>query len=97
MNDKQTQVQFSMTDVELVAQLIQGTFPNYNQLIPGEYNTSTVVDVDDFMRSARVAAIFARDGSGIVRLQVQPDRRRRLREAGDQRAGGRGGGQRGRD
>ncbi len=72
VNEKQTQVQFSMTDVELVAQLIQGTFPNYNQLIPGEYNTVTVVDVDDFMRGARIAAIFARDGSGIVRLQVQP-------------------------
>ena len=72
VNEKQTQVQFSMTDVELVAQPIQGTFPNYNQLIPGEYNTVTVVDVDDFMRGARIAAIFARDGSGIVRLQVQP-------------------------
>lgn len=72
VNDKQTQVQFSLTDVVLVAQLIQGTFPNYNQLIPGEYNTATMVDVDDFTRGARIAAIFARDGSGIVRLQVHP-------------------------
>ena len=72
VNEKQTQVQFSMTDIELVAQLIPGTFPNYNQLIPSEYNTATVVDVEDFMRGARIAAIFARDGSGIVRLQVQP-------------------------
>ena len=72
VNEKGTQVQFSMTDVELVAQLIQGTFPNYNQLIPSEFNTETEVDVDDFMRGARIAAIFARDGSGIVRLQVHP-------------------------
>ena len=73
VNEKRTQVLFSMTDVELVAQLIQGTFPNYNQLIPGEWTTRTTVGVDEFKREARIAAIFARDGSGIVRVQVYPE------------------------
>jgi len=72
INPQRTQVQFAMTDVELVAQLIQGTFPNYSQLIPAEYNTRCTVDVDEFKREARIAAIFARDGSGIIRLQMQP-------------------------
>ena len=72
VNEKKTQVLFSMTDIELVAQLIQGTFPNYNQLIPGEWTTRTTVGVDEFKREARIAAIFARDGSGIVRVQVYP-------------------------
>jgi DNA polymerase-3 subunit beta len=72
INAQRTQVMFQMTDVELVAQLIQGTFPNYNQLIPAEYNTRCIVDVDEFKREARIAAIFARDGSGIIRLQLQP-------------------------
>ena len=72
VNQQQTQALFSLTDVELVAQLIQGTFPNYNQLIPGEWNTRTTVSVEEFKREARIAAIFARDGSGIVRVQVFP-------------------------
>lgn len=72
INSQKTQVMFAMTDVELVAQLIQGTFPNYSQLIPAEYNTRCIVDVDEFKREARIAAIFARDGSGIIRLQMQP-------------------------
>jgi len=72
VNPQRTQVQFTMTDVELVAQLIQGTFPNYSQLIPAEYNTRCIVNVDEFKREARIAAIFARDGSGIIRLQMQP-------------------------
>lgn len=70
INPQRTQVQFAMTDVELVAQLIQGTFPNYNQLIPAEHATRCVVNVDEFKREARIAAIFARDGSGIIRLQM---------------------------
>ncbi|HEX6031038.1 MAG TPA: DNA polymerase III subunit beta [Tepidiformaceae bacterium] len=72
INSQRTQVLFAMTDIELVAQLIQGTFPNYSQLIPAEYNTRCIVDVDEFKREARIAAIFARDGSGIIRLQMQP-------------------------
>jgi len=72
INPQRTQVLFAMTDVEMVAQLIQGTFPNYNQLIPAEWTTKITVNVDEFKRETRIAAIFARDGSGIIRLQMGP-------------------------
>lgn len=72
VNAQRTQVRFALTDTEMVAQLIQGTFPNYNQLIPSEYNTRATIAVDEFKREVRIAAIFARDGSGIIRLQIQP-------------------------
>jgi DNA polymerase-3 subunit beta len=70
INPQRTQVLFAITDTEMVAQLIQGTFPNYSQLIPAEFNTRAIVNVDEFRREARIAAIFARDGSGIIRLQL---------------------------
>ena len=70
INPARSQVLFAMTDVEMVAQLIQGTFPNYNQLIPAEWTTRATVNVDEFKRETRIAAIFARDGSGIIRLQL---------------------------
>ena len=31
-----------------------------------------MVDVSEFLRETRIAAIFARDGSGIIRLQFAP-------------------------
>jgi len=68
----ESQVLFRLKDVELVSQLIQGTFPNYAQLIPQSFQTRTVVGLEAFQRAARTAAIFARDGSGIVRLQMTP-------------------------
>ncbi|MFQ5861184.1 MAG: DNA polymerase III subunit beta [Dehalococcoidia bacterium] len=67
-----SQVLFRLQNVEMVSQLIQGTFPNYQQLIPQSYTTRVVVDGQEFQRAARTAAIFARDGSGIVRLQATP-------------------------
>ncbi len=72
VNAQRTQVQFVMVESELVAQLIQGVFPNYNQLIPAEWNTRATVSVDEFKRLTRIAAIFARDGSGIIRLEMAP-------------------------
>jgi DNA polymerase-3 subunit beta len=59
-------------EAEMVAQLKQGPFPNYGQLIPKSFQTRATVDAREFLRETKIAAIFARDGSGIVRLQLQP-------------------------
>ena len=71
-NAARTQALFKLKNIELVAQLIQGTFPNYSQLLPDAHTTRAVVDVSEFLRETRIASIFARDGSGIVRLQFTP-------------------------
>jgi DNA polymerase-3 subunit beta len=67
-NANKTQVLFRLKDVELVAQLIQGTFPDYSRLIPKEWASRAVVEVRDFLQETKIASIFARDGSGIVRI-----------------------------
>ena len=71
-NAARSQVLFRMKSVEMVATLIQGTFPNYSQLIPGSYASRALIDMRQFLQETRIAAIFARDGSGIVRIQLQP-------------------------
>jgi DNA polymerase-3 subunit beta len=70
-NTNKTQVLFRLKDVELVAQLIQGTFPDYSRLIPKEWGSRAVVEVRDFLQETKIASIFARDGSGIVRITFQ--------------------------
>jgi DNA polymerase-3 subunit beta len=72
LNPNKSQALFRLKSAELVSQLVQGTFPNYDQLIPQSYTTRVIVSVDDFLRATRTASIFARDGSGIVRLVITP-------------------------
>jgi DNA polymerase-3 subunit beta len=72
LNPNKSQVLFRLKNMELVSQLVQGTFPNYAQLIPQSYNTRMIVSVADFLRATKTASIFARDGSGIVRLVITP-------------------------
>ncbi|MBN1192410.1 MAG: DNA polymerase III subunit beta [Coriobacteriia bacterium] len=72
VNDQRTQAIFRLNNAEIVTQLVQGTFPNYSQVIPSKYDTRAVADVGEFTRVARMASAFARDASNIVRLLVTP-------------------------
>jgi DNA polymerase-3 subunit beta len=72
VNEKKSQVLFRLKDAEIVSQLIQGSFPNYSQVIPQSYTTRAVVDISEFLRVTKMSSIFARDASGIVRLVVTP-------------------------
>ena len=67
-----SQVLFKFGDIEIVSQLVQGAFPDYEKLIPASAGTTATVKLQDFLQAARAAAVFARDGSGIVRLIVSP-------------------------
>ncbi len=79
INPQKSQILFSLKnkepkmDIEIVSQLIQGTFPDYNQLIPQSHTTTAKINVPEFLRVIRSASVFARDGSGIVRLCMIPE------------------------
>jgi len=72
INPQRSQVLFRLKDVEMVSQLIQGAFPNYTQLIPQSYVTRAEMSLSEFAKATRTAAIFAREGSAIVRLLIVP-------------------------
>jgi len=68
-----THALFNIGTVEIVSQLMPGSFPNFRSLIPSEHRNRVIVQQSDFMRAVRSASIFARDGSGIVRVQIIGD------------------------
>ena len=67
------QVFCQLKDVELVSQLVEGTFPDYRQIIPKTWTTKTIVNTADFLQAVRMAFIFARDSANITRLQIVPN------------------------
>ncbi|MBL7062667.1 MAG: DNA polymerase III subunit beta [Anaerolineae bacterium] len=66
------QVLFQLTDIVLVSQLIDGNFPDYQQIIPRDTTTHTVVDTAAFTQACKTALIFARDAAHISRLHIKP-------------------------
>ena len=72
VDSQKSQILFRLKNIELVSQLLQGSFPQYNQIIPQAHTTRSVIEVAQFLMAAKTAQIFARDGGGIVRLIMTP-------------------------
>lgn len=66
------QVLFRLSNIEIISQLIEGKFPDYNQIIPTSYGTRVVLNTHDLMRAVRIAVLFSRDVANIVRLEIIP-------------------------
>jgi DNA polymerase-3 subunit beta len=67
-----TQALFRLANIEVVTQLVQGTFPDYEKIMPVSHNTKAIVDLQRMSQATRAASVFARDGSGIIRLIMSP-------------------------
>jgi len=63
---------FRTNDIELVSQLIEGQFPDYQQIIPQNFQTRTVLSTTSFLKACKQAEIFAREGSLIARVSITP-------------------------
>jgi DNA polymerase-3 subunit beta len=64
------QVLFKVGDVELVARLIEGKYPDYRKLIPASFATTAVLKRADLLNAAKVSSLFARESAGSITLNV---------------------------
>jgi len=67
-NDQQ--VQFKAGDVELVARLIEGNYPDYRKLIPSNFETTAILDRPEMINVIKVTSLFARESAGSVVVSV---------------------------
>jgi DNA polymerase III subunit beta len=72
VTENRSQIMFHLANTDVVSQLLDGNFPDYNQILPKAHTTRTVVNTNDLQSAVRAAAVFARDASNIVRLNIQP-------------------------
>lgn len=67
-NDQQ--VLFSIGDVELVARLIEGKYPDYWKLIPKTFANTATIKRTDLVNITKVSSLFARESAGSVKVAV---------------------------
>jgi len=69
---QRSQVLFHMSNIDLVSQLVDGKFPDYNQIMPKRHETRTVMDTAAILKACRAASVFARENANIARIVVTP-------------------------
>ncbi len=69
------QVQFLVGDVNLVARLIEGNYPDYRKLVPSKFATIAKLAKADFLNIAKVSSLFARESAGSITIKADKDAR----------------------
>jgi DNA polymerase-3 subunit beta len=69
---QRNQILFHLSNTDLVSQLIEGNFPDYNQIVPKSHSTRTNVGTQDLLKAVKVALLFARDAANIIRFNILP-------------------------
>lgn len=64
---KENQVFFEVHGVKMVSRIIQGKYPDYQQILPKEFQISIKVVKQEVIRALKMATSFAQYGSGEVR------------------------------
>ena len=67
------QILFHLDGIDLVSRLIDGQFPNYQQVVPQSHTTRAVLDREELLRAVRPAALIAHESANIVKLQVSAE------------------------
>jgi DNA polymerase-3 subunit beta len=78
------QVMFQLENIELVSRLIEGQFPNYQQIIPATEGTTAILGTAEFTRITKMANLFARESGGSIRIEIQAEGEIRIMSSASQ-------------
>ncbi|MFW6110152.1 MAG: DNA polymerase III subunit beta [Patescibacteria group bacterium] len=71
--EEDNQLVFQVEDVCFSSRLLEGEFPDYQEIIPDEYATRFVFSREEFLNSVSLSSIFSQVAANIVRLELSPD------------------------
>src|SRR5271165_432212 len=64
------QLVFNTGDVKVIARLIDGQYPNYQQVIPKEFDKRVIASTEKLLASLRRAEVVAGDRASMVKLAM---------------------------
>ncbi len=68
------QALFTFSGLTMVSRLIEGEFPDYQQVIPDNNQTEVVADTKELLSSLKRAALVAREDSDTVKFDLRADK-----------------------
>ncbi len=72
VTENRSQVLFRLTNIQVVSQLIDGAYPDFTRIIPGEHQTRTVLNTAELQNAVKASSVFAREAMNTLRIQITP-------------------------
>ena len=70
LTQSKSQILFHLESTDLVTRLIDGQFPNYQQVLPSSHSTRAVVERQEMLNAVRLSALIASSSANVVKLQL---------------------------
>lgn len=70
----ENQILFNFGSIHLISRLIDGQYPNYEQIIPTEFENEIVVEKQELFNICKVASLFARESANSIKMAIKPDK-----------------------
>ncbi len=67
----ENQILFETDGLDFISRLIEGQFPNYQQIIPDNSDTKGVINKDEFLTAVKIASLFARENANSIKLSMK--------------------------
>src|ERR1700693_3768743 len=67
---QKNQVFFKTRDVELMSRLIEGTYPNYQQVIPAQRTTTITAKTADLLFTTKMVSLFSKDAANVIKFKA---------------------------
>jgi len=64
----ENQIMFVLTDLELTSRIIEGEYPDYEQIVPKSFKTTAILNTNELAGNVKSASFFARENANNVRL-----------------------------
>ena len=72
---EESQVRFRLGEIEITSKIIDGSFPDYRQLIPKDTEINIDLDRVNLERMVKVASLFAQNSGGSVVCEVDKEKK----------------------
>lgn len=66
----ENQIMFVLGNIELISRLVEGQYPDYQQIIPAQFNTKATLDTAEFIKATKTTSLFTRSGIYDVSLEI---------------------------
>lgn len=63
-------VMFKIDEVQFLTRLIEGTYPNYEQVIPAGNEKKVIISKDEFIKALRRVSVMSREKSNAIKVDI---------------------------
>jgi len=69
------QIMFVVDGIELISRLIEGQYPDYQQIIPTDHKSKAKIKVTELLQAVKSASLFCKPGINDIKLTIIPDKK----------------------